>query len=162
VVVDTNVPVVSNGKTPHVDVRCVKACIDELTIIREKQRILVDNRGLIFGEYRRRLSPSGQPGVGDAFFKWLWENQGNSEHCIAIPITPSDEDGENFAEFPDDSDLTLFHRDDRKFVATALASGENPYVVNATDTDWWNYRKALKRHGIKIRFLCPESMAKER
>jgi hypothetical protein len=122
----------------------------------------VDAGGLIFGEYRGNLKPSGQPGPGDAFFKWLWNNQGNLRHCRQIAITPVDREGRGFAEFPDDPALAGFDRADRMFVATALASGEHPPILNATDTDWWDYREALNRQGVEVRFLCPELMKRER
>jgi hypothetical protein len=162
VVVDTNVAVVSNGKTPQASLDCVEACIAKLVDIRNRRKVLVDQSGLILDEYRRNLRPSGQPGPGDAFFKWLWDNQGQPRHCQQVEITPQDGDGESFAEFPDDPALAGFDRADRKFVATALASGEGPPILNASDTDWWKFRAALKGHGVKVHFLCPELMKRKR
>lgn len=159
---DTNVAVVANGRTPQADDQCVDACVTTLIEMRERRRVLLDERGLILDEYRRRLSPSGQPGLGDAFFKWLWDNQGHPDHCRQILITPTDDNGRGFEEFPDDPHLASFDRSDRKFVAVALASGERPPILNATDTDWWNHRAVLGRHGIEIQFLCPELMQGER
>lgn len=154
---DTNVAVVANGRTPQAGDDCVEACITTLVELREHHRVLVDDRGLIFDEYRRRLSPSGQPGLGDAFFKWLWDNQGNPDHCRQVRITPT-KDGRGFDEFPDDPALADFDPSDRKFVAVALASEGSPPILNASDTDWWNHREALSRHGVEVRFLCPELM----
>lgn len=47
---------------------------------------------------------------------------------------------------------------DRKFVATVLSDGGNAPVVNASDTDCWNYRDALTRNGVTIHFVCLELM----
>jgi len=116
----------------------------------------MDYGDLILGEYRRNLNPSGQAGPGDAFFKWLWNNQGNADQCRRVDITP-DDDG-SFTEFPDDPELKRFDRNDRKFVAVALASGSVPPVLNASDPGWWEHRVALQRHGVRIEFLCPELM----
>jgi hypothetical protein len=157
-VMDTNVAVVANGRAPQAGDTCVEACIAALIEIRERQRMLLDDEGSILDEYRRQLSPSGQPGPGDAFFKWLWDNQGNPEHCHLVPVTPLDGGGRGFEEFPDDPDLVRFDPSDRKFVAVALGSGERPPILNASDTDWWEHRNALSRHGIEVRFLCPELM----
>ena len=161
VVMDTNVAVVANGKTPQAGNKCVETCINTLIKIRDHHRVLLDEQGLILDEYRRRLSPSGQPGPGDAFFKWLWDNQGHLDHCRQIPITPLKSGARSFEEFPDDPDLARFDAADRKFVAIAIASGERPPILNASDTDWWEHRVALNRHGIEIGFLCPELMERK-
>jgi hypothetical protein len=154
---DTNVAVVANGRASQASNSCVSTCITALLDLRESHRVLVDERGLILDEYRRSLSPSGQPGPGDAFFKWLWDNQGNPDHCRQVDITPTG-DARGFEEFPDDPGLATFDRSDRKFVAVAIASVERPPILNASDTDWWNHRDALSRHGVTIRFLCQELM----
>ncbi|HSU82609.1 MAG TPA: hypothetical protein VLR69_09330, partial [Thermoanaerobaculia bacterium] len=57
-----------------------------------------------------------------------------------------------------DPDLAAFDPSDRKFVAVAVASGEQPEILNASDTDWWHHREALSRHGVEVRFLCPQLM----
>ena len=158
VVVDTNVAMVANRRTPQASAVCVKKCIQELRRIQRDadRRILLDNDGLILNEYRRQLNPSGQPGSGDAFYQWLRDNQWTDEHCRKIRITPHDDRG--FEEFPNDPALADFDRNDRKFVAVAAASGQNPPILNASDTDWWNHRAALKRNSVEVAFLCPELM----
>jgi|SRR6185295_17128940 len=156
-VVDTNVAVVANGKAPHAGVGCVRACVDALVEIQSRGRLLLDDCGEILIEYRRHLSPSGQPGVGDAFFKWLWSNQANPERCRKVSINPVAEP-RCFEEFPAALDLSNFDPSDRKFVAVAIASGENPPILNAVDSDWWTHREPLRRQGVEVRFLCPELM----
>ncbi|HWX43162.1 MAG TPA: hypothetical protein VN345_18595 [Blastocatellia bacterium] len=156
--VDTNVAVVANGRAEQASDDCVLACIDELDAIRAGRTVLLDDHDLILTEYRLNLSHSGQPGVGDAFFKWLWDNQANIEHCQKVSVTPTESNGKGFVEFPDDPELEGFDRSDRVFVATVLSDGRNAPVVNASDTDWWNYREALERNGVAVRFLCPELM----
>lgn len=151
---DTNVPVVANGAAAQAGSDCVVACIDALATARRDSCFLLDTLGLIIGEYRRNLRPAGQPGVGDAFFKWLWDNQGHKAHCRRIPIQEDAVRG--FVEFPDHPDLEHFDPDDRKFVAVALASGMMPPVLNASDPDWWQHRVALRHVGVEIVFLCPE------
>lgn len=154
---DTNVAVVANGKTEQADPKCVSTCIDTLRQIQAGQLLLLlDNGNEILQEYQKRLHPSGKPGPGDAFFKWLWQNRFNDEYCRRVPIPPHDERG--FEEFPDDPDLASFDRDDRKFVAVALGSNSGPRVLNAVDRDWRDYREPLRRHGVEVDFLCPELM----
>lgn len=159
VVVDTNVPIIANGGQSHTDTECELACVRELRRVQRNGCVLIDANGLIVAEYRRHLSHRGQPGPGDAFFKWLWENQGNAKHCTRVAITPCGPDDTDFAEFPSDPSLVGFDRSDRKFVAVALASGTSPEILNATDTDWWMHREALERNGLRVRFLCPQHMS---
>jgi len=161
VVIDTNVPVVANGKHDRAGAKCERACINALRAARRKI-ILLDDSYEIFDEYRRNLAGSGQPGIGDAFFKWLWYNQANPDHCHLVAITPIDEREVDYAEFPNDSDLKTFDQSDRKFVAVALASKMKPAILNASDTDWWNFRECLARNGVKVKFLCPELMGSRR
>lgn len=153
VVVDTNVAKVANGETEQAGSSCVARCIDELLDLRRHCHVVLDQGGKILEEYERNLEFSGiQP--GDEFYRWLWFNQGT--HSRTVPITEHPERG--FEEFPADSDLDDFDPDDRKFVAAALASGTDPEILNASDTDWWNHREPLRRHGVEIKFLCPELM----
>ena len=156
VVIDTNVAVVANGKTEQAGPGCILNCIVRLRQVRDEYRVLLDSRNLILEEYLRNLHLSGQPGLGDAFFKWLFDNQANPEHCRRVIVNhhPS----RVFEEFPDDPSLSGFDQDDRKFVAVAVASGTGPTILNASDTDWWDYRHELRRYGVEVDFLCPELM----
>lgn len=67
VVIDTNVTIVANDMHPAAGLDCVGACIDALLQARQSG-VLMDDGYLLFEEYRRHLSHSGQPGFGDAFF----------------------------------------------------------------------------------------------
>ncbi|MDP1647846.1 MAG: hypothetical protein Q8M01_06565 [Rubrivivax sp.] len=156
VVVDTNVLVVANGKHEPAQVQCIGACIDALAEARTGL-VVIDDAQHILAEYRRHCSFAGQPGVGDAFFKWLWQRQADPRHCLVVHITPHPKRG--FAEFPADEQLAKFDRSDRKFAAVALAAGDAPPILNACDTDWWLARHALDAHGLTVNFLCPELMA---
>jgi hypothetical protein len=160
VVIDTNVGVVANGGHEAAQADCIMACSQALNKAR-RQVIVVDDGYRIFNEYRHYLSPSGQPGLGDAFFKWLWDNQGNRRRCRQVRITVISLRDYEFAEFPDDPDLEGFDRSDRKFVAVARASGKDPAILNASDRDWWEHREALERNGVTLKFICPELMNRE-
>lgn len=155
-VVDTNVPIVANGQADHVSPACVLKCIRKLASVRNNGIIVLDNGMLILREYMDNMSMSGQPGPGDAFMKWIWQNQGVVERCEQVTITPLPEAPNNFDEFPVDARLASFDPDDRKFVAVARASRNDPEVLNATDSDWWRHRQALHDNGVRVVFLCPE------
>ncbi len=156
VVIDTNVLATANGKSDHAGPDCLLSCLNALEEAKKRHVVTVDNGMLILDEYRRHASLGGQPCVGDAFLKWLWQNQGNSRHCEQVTITPTKSDQRNFQEFPDDPALSKFDPSDRKFVAVALASHNRPPILNATDSDWWDFRQAFADNGLDIIFLCPD------
>ena len=155
-VVDTNVPVMANGQASQASLACVLACTLQLEHIVKDGCILIDDQGIILAEYARLLNFSGQPGPGDAFFKWLFENQANDSRCRRISVQSHPQRG--FVEFPSDDDLKTFDPRDRKFVAVALASGSNPKILNAADSDWWHHRHVFSRLGVGVVFLCPALM----
>jgi len=155
-VVDTNVPVVANGRSEHADPDCVIACINALGAVIANGIIVLDDAMQILHEYMSNLSLSGQPGAGDAFMKWVWSVQADVDRCEQVLLTSCSPDSDNFHEFPDDADLADFDRSDRKFVAVALASRQKPVVLNAVDSDWAQSHVALERHGVTIDFLCPQ------
>ncbi|HEX3070718.1 MAG TPA: hypothetical protein VHX14_19270 [Thermoanaerobaculia bacterium] len=156
-VIDTNVLAVANGKHAAADTDCVEHCISALMLSRDGT-VLVDDGYRIFDEYRRYCSHRGQPGLGDAFFKWLWDNQANERHCIQVPIRHIGPEVTDFAEYPTDTALAGFDRGDRVFVAVAIGSELDPDLLNASDTDWWRVRHALARNGVRVQFLCENLM----
>lgn len=157
-VVDTNVAVVANGRSRQADRDCVLACVDALDELIREGMIVLDEGSLILNEYRRNLRPSGEPGFGDKFMKWVHIHQAVAARCERVRITPQSAETDDFVGFPDDPALRSFHRDDRKYVAVALASRSNPEMLNAVDPDWWQHRDALARNGVRLRFLCPQHM----
>ncbi len=149
-VVDTNVLLVASGRDDS-SPECRLSCIGILVEITSRGGLVLDSLGLIVEEYSRRHNYSGQPGVGDAFFRWVHSNRYRKELCSTVPITPT-EDG-SFAEFPADPGLATFDEDDRKFVATAISHGDAEITVG-TDSDWWQHREAFAEAGVKIQFRC--------
>lgn len=157
VVVDTNVAMVASGLHPKADERCVNACIKRLRAIQQSGGLLIDDKGLILREYTSTLGFSGQPGAGHVFAKWARDHQAIPASVHQVKITPRATDGwRRFDEFPDRTDLSTSDKSDQKFVAVALASRENPPILNAVDSDWWNHRDALVAAGVNPEFLCPQ------
>ncbi len=157
VVIDTNVAVVASRRSPQADERCVAACIARLREVQQSGGLLIDDNGLILYEYTRNLGFEGQPGAGHAFVKWAHDHQAMRDVVRQLPITQRQDNGwRRYDEFPDRADLSTFDRSDQKFVAVALASRENPPILNAVDTDWWHHRAALVAAGITVDFLCPQ------
>ncbi len=153
IIVDTNVPLVANRAAPQASPACVANCAQRLRQVQTNDILVLDEGWLILNEYMHKLHSSGQPGVGDAFLKWVLTNKSNPRRCCWVHLTPQ---GDAFAEFPGAPDLDGFDVSDRKFVAAACAHPEHPAILNATDSDWWHYRDALQQHGVRVDFVCPD------
>jgi hypothetical protein len=156
-IVDTNVPLVSKN-IANVSSKCLLKCNETLKNIMKTGKIALDSKWLIIKEYMKKLSPSGQPTLGDEFLKWVLTNRNNPEHCVFVDITQRKDDPDDFEEFPRNADLTNFDRSDRKFIAVCISHPEHPPILQATDRKWWQYRIALEDSGIDVKFLCPNEI----
>ena len=153
VIVDTNVVVVANGRSEQASANCVDTCGDRLEeIMRGDAKLVLDNGWIILGEYLRNLRSSGEPGAGDNFLRWILMNK--DQRCDLVPITPVDGSENDFEEFPDDPALNDFDPDDRKFIAVAVAHPEKPPILQAVDSQWWDFRDVFRRNGITVEFIC--------
>ncbi len=160
ILIDTNVPLVANKKSEQASVACVLNCIRRLQQALESDVLVLDDGWHILGEYQHKLHSSGQPGPGDAFLKWVLTNRSNPARCdlsVCIHSVGDPAQPREFEEFPEDPELTGFDASDHKFVAVACAHPEHPPVLNAVDSDWWDYREALKRNGVRVEFICPDA-----
>ena len=163
VIVDTNVAVVANGGSGQASEECEETCINRLQEITTGEiKLALDDHRRIIEEYRGNLSPHGQPGVGDAFLKWVETNWTNPERCDLVPITPVNGLENEFEEFPIDPALVDFDPDDRKFIAVALAHLEKPPILQAVDSKWWDFRDALHQHRVRVEFICEDDIQRLR
>ena len=156
-VVDTNVMVWANGRSNNF-YKCVLKCIAVLKEIRKRGRVAIDDCNLILDEYRRVLHQSGQPGVGDSFFKWLFDNQAVVEICERVTITPNEENPNEIIEFPNHPKLIDFDPSDRKFVAVSAVHPDHPRIHQALDSKWWGYKDTFLECGIVVEFICPDEI----
>lgn len=146
-VVDTNVAIVANGRAGH-SVLCRLAALQFLDALVRRGRVVLDLAGAIQEEYRRYLSPTGQPGVGDRFFQVILQSAPSRVERIELA---RNELGE-FLDFPEDPRLASFDPSDRKFAAAARKAAVP--VANAVDSDWLDHRSALQENGIAVEFVC--------
>ncbi len=152
-VIDTNVLIVANNReSKQASPECVISCVQWLQGFEKSGILVIDSNWLIIKEYRKKVNPSGQPGVGDAFLKWVLLNRNNLNRCEQVTITQISE--YEFLEFPQSESLKKFDPSDRKFVAVALTHSKKPPIVNAVDSDWAIDQEALSEHGIYVEFLC--------
>jgi hypothetical protein len=155
--VDTNVPKTANlaldpGAIPIELAQCVLNCIEAIQKIIQKGGLVIDSGNEIFEEYRNNLAINGAPGVGDKFMKWVHDNRWMLPSKDRVEITKN---GESYFEFPSHPGLSQFDISDRKFVAVANAHPNKPPILQATDSKWWGWTKALNEVGVKVHFLCP-------
>ena len=156
-IVDTNVPIVANGRPDRargsraVSVSCRVAAVELLMKIIGSGTLVLDLAGEIQGEYRRHLSPRGQPGVGDLFYLTVLQSAPKKVERVVLPRNT---DG-SYVDFPDDPALARFDRSDRKFAA--LARRERVPVSSATDSDWLDFRVPLAANGIDVDFVCGDN-----
>jgi hypothetical protein len=152
-VVDTNVLAVANGEHASASLTCQLAAVNALQSTQLERALVLDLGGEILGEYRKHGAYSGQPGVGDEFFRWAVENQGT---LIRVELT--EDPVRRFDQFPADPDLANFDWDDRVFVATAAAAPGVCEIVNALDSDYSHATDALERNGVLVCELCPDEL----
>lgn len=153
VIVDTNVAIAANGIDTHASLKCQLNCIEFLQALispSSKNRVAVDDAGVILDEYSRHLSHRGAPGVGDQFFKYLHDNMYLGKKVLVAAITAIDDEKRGFAELPENK----LDKSDRKFAALAVATGADIY--NALDTDWDEAKELLNQTKIAVKQLCPD------
>jgi len=155
-VVDTNVPKTANLATKpdantDVPLECVLACIGAVEEVTKNRSLVIDSGDEIFDEYRRQLSMSGQPGIGDTFMRWVHDNRWQLPDSQRVAITRLDN---SYVEFPDHNGLREFDLSDRKFVAVSNAHPGKPPILQATDSKWWAWKEPLADVGIQVHFLC--------
>ena len=154
-VVDTNVLVTSMGKNDAASAACEDSCSVFLEkVYADGSIVSLDSTNNILNEYARHCGYSGQPKFANLFFKWLFNNQGNSLFVEQIDITNRHNSPIIYFEIPEDPDLIGFDQDDQKFLAVCLASPNNPSMINGTDSDWEDYRDALEALGLVLITLC--------
>jgi hypothetical protein len=157
-VVDTNVPITANMALDPESIEddlvdCVLACVEAIDHVVKKGRLVIDAGDEIFDEYRRKLSLSGHPGIGDHFMKWVHDNRWGFPDEDRVPVTKK---GDSYYEFPHHDDLLNFDVSDRKFVAVANAHPNKPPILEAGDSKWWGWQGALAQVGITVKFLCTQ------
>ncbi len=149
---DTNVPIVANRRDGG-SYACASACAQELLALKSNGLLLLDDQQHILTEYKRYLNHSGQPGAGDAFLRWFFNNRGRRDLCVEVAINPISHAWRHYEEFPDDENLSDFDIADQKFVATARA-GKNATIVQSSDHRWLAWSNDLGNNGVSVRFIC--------
>lgn len=153
IVVDTNVAIAANGRNTHACVKCQLECVEfleGLTAAHSRRTIYLDDLDLLLNEYKPHLNFHGQPGVGDAFYKFLHDHKYTGKKVSLVSITPNDGPDSGFDELP----VNPIDPSDRKILAIAVVGGAK--IVNALDSDWHEKRDFVAKMGVQVSQLCPE------
>lgn len=146
--VDTNVLITANGPIGG-NPECAANAARYVQDITSNHVLLEDNLGETLAEYKRHLSGSGQPGVGDAFFKWYMNNRWTKERIEQV-----DFDLTRTLSSYVPAALQAFDNDDHKWIAIFLEGGAQE-IANCSDSDWARCKDALSSAGILVNEICP-------
>lgn len=154
-IVDTNVLIVANGRNTHASEVCQLTCIERLEQLKEEECLhLLDEEDEIWAEYEKYCDYKGLPGVGDMFFRWLYDNLGVEKIVLKLQIKSDEND---YPQIPS-PDYDKFDKGDRKFLALAFEAkkeGYTPIIINATDMrSWKRFKKELENAGVEVEQLC--------
>ena len=109
-------------------------------------RIAVDDSHLVFGEYFRLMSEQLAP--YSILTRLLAQGRVLYRHIDVV---------NKIAVIPDEIERIVDDKSDRKFVAISLTflPPTRPPIVNATDSDWRDWEKALAGYDVEVIQLCP-------
>ena len=154
-VVDTNVAIAANGADTHADLKCQRECVSTLEDVCARRVVVLDDANAIFNEYKDRLSFSGVPGVGDKFFKHIFDHWSDETRVLRVSITPCSDVRRGFEQLPE-NDLD---QSDRKFLTAALVARAD--ILNATDSDWSEQEDLTTSLGVTVHQICPQHASKQ-
>ena len=156
-IIDTNIFIAANGMTDHLTEQEVNKCKLFVASLFDNSIVSLDHKGEIFQEYFNYVSRSGQPGISDAFVKYLWDRQNNKAHCEKVDIEKNKKG--IYKQLNKKEDLLKFDLNDQKFIAVCLGSKNQPIICNASDSDWANDKILLTKYKIKVLEILQEKPA---
>lgn len=163
VVIDTNVILAAKGMSEQAWPECVVACQERLDrIIDGPEKVIIDDDWIILSEYDTYLEDDDltiDDRISEHFLEWFIRNYENSEACVQVPITPS-EDGTSFEELPDA--FSLFDSDDHKFIAVAVVYKDvyqqRATILQSVDSQWYGSQNLFIDNGLIVEFICEENI----
>lgn len=128
-----------------------------LTFDESDHKIVLDEEGLIRDEYERNL-PFNYP--DQEYGMQVLQNKLDQVLYELVPIEVLDGNGERIAVLAHEHEALVPDREDRKWVASALASIElyehSPPIVYGAETDWYIAEAQLTAVGVQFERLLPE------
>ena len=155
-IVDTNVFIAANGMADQLNEADIDKCRLFVCSLFEDTVVSVDMRGEIFEEYFSHMNRSGQPGIGDAFVKHLWDRQCDKNVCEMVNVIKN-KDG-MYEHILEKGGLLQFDKSDLKFIAVYFGSQNKVVICNACDSDWENNRELLQEYQINVMELLKPTL----
>lgn len=152
-VVDTNVLAVANGAAEHMSMDSKLKAGKWLAEALRSKFFGFDTARAVENEYARHANRSGQPGIGDAFFR----------QAIATSRVRYLDIGAGLHEINSKLPASLrdFDEDDRKWIALYVVGGAEA-IVNASDSDYMERKEDLEAEKIRVLELCREDVRVKR
>lgn len=129
------------------------------------ERIVLDEEGLIRDEYERNMHYNTSLYCQEYGMQVL-QNKIDRYLIDYVPIDVLEGNGECIAKLSDDLEKIVTDREDRKWVACALAThilhAEMPPIVYGAESDWFIAEAQLAAHGICFCRLLPDDWFTQR
>ncbi len=121
-------------------------------------RIVLDEAGLVRHEYERNMPFNMRE---QEYGMQVLQSKLDRMLVEYVPIDSSEANGEHIAVLDPAHEVLVSDREDRKWVACALAAkilfGQVPPIVYGAETDWFMAEKQLKGIGLRFQRLLPDS-----
>lgn len=126
-------------------------------------RMVLDEMGLVRDEYERNLPFNCQE---QEYGMMVLQNKLDQNLVEFVPIETLNANGEHIAVLEADHEALVTDREDRKWVACALAASilydEFPPIVYGAETDWYIVHDQLTALGIAFVRLLPDAWYESR
>ena len=154
-VIDTNVFIAANDGAKHLSDRDVDKCKLFVSALFFGAVISLDLQGEILSEYFKYMNLSGQPGLSDRFFKYLWDHHYNKAFCELVDVEKNEKG--IYLHLSGRNDLLAFDPSELKFIAVYLGSKNPVRICNASDSDWNNCKEILQKNNIDVYEILAET-----
>jgi hypothetical protein len=121
------------------------------------QRIVLDEEGLVCAEYERNMPHNWRE---QEYGMWVLQSKIDRMQVIQVPIVSLEANGERIAVLDPAHEALVADREDRKWVACALAAqilfDQLPPIVYGAETDWFIAEAQLRAIGLCFQRLLPD------
>lgn len=130
---------------------------------RSDSHIVMDEEGLVWDEYDRNM-PFNR--FGQEYGMQVLQNKLDRNQVEYMPINTVEANGEHIAVLAPRHEAMVPDREDRKWVACALAAlilhEQAPPIVYGAETDWFMAEPQLSSIGLRFERLLPDDWYTER